>query len=518
MSHRPSFAASLLATLSVLAVSGRAAALQQPDGTVIPVGAGLQNLFNARGEAINAVSSAATTPETFVPGCALDFTVLQRNAGYQNAFGWYNVTGSAPQLSDLHEFLRCDDAVNTTKTLDIRNDPNYLGGEVGFYQGVISGCTPSSGPANYLYVFYSQPAYNPDSSQNNPFIHLLIYDSTVTPNAFYFGWEDLISGGDNDFDDLTTFVTGITCSGGGEPCDTGAQGVCAQGVLQCQGGELTCLPAVQPQAEQCDGFDNDCNGATDEGELCPVGEVCDQGNCVPKCGTGEFVCTSGKVCSPAGVCVDPACLAANCPEGTKCVAGECVGPCEGVVCPYGQVCQLGVCLDPCGPITCDQAQVCIGGVCTDKCQCTGCEGGNTCVESGLCVVPACVGVECPAGEHCDAGTGACVSDCTGAICPLGQTCDAGQCVELPGGEGGAGGSSGAGFTTGSGAGGGEGGSSSTGTAQGGAGAGGGNVIESGGCGCSVPGTGSPAERWLWLGAGALALAVLGRLRRRGPAR
>ena len=29
-----------------------------------------------------------------------------------------------------------------------------------------------------------------------------MHNSTVTPQAFYFAWEDLLVGGDNDFDDL----------------------------------------------------------------------------------------------------------------------------------------------------------------------------------------------------------------------------------------------------------------------------------------------------------------------------
>ena len=206
--------AAVLLTLMALPASDLRA-LSQPDGTIIPVGAGLQDLFNGRGEAIDVLADARTVPETFVPSCALTFEVLQRNAGYMNNFGWYNVTGAPPLEAELHEVLACTDGVGTVRTVDIRNDPAYLGGEVAFFEGV-NNCAAAG---SYLYVFYSEPAYNPDSSAANPYVHLLIYDSTVVPRAFYFGWEDLSSGGDNDFDDLTTFVTGITCSGGGGPCD-----------------------------------------------------------------------------------------------------------------------------------------------------------------------------------------------------------------------------------------------------------------------------------------------------------
>jgi hypothetical protein len=345
--HRLLAGSLTLATL--LLGAAPAFALSQPDGTTIPAGNGLQGLFTARGEAIDALAQASTTPETFKPSCALTFEVLQRNAGYQNSFGWYNVTGSKPSVAELHEFLTCNDGVGVVKTLDIKNDPAYLGGEVAFYQAT-GGCATL---ANYDYLFFSEPAWNPDGNAANPFIHLLIYNSTVTAKAFYFGWEDLLSGGDNDFDDLTTFVTGITCSGGGGACQTGLPGICGPGTMQCQSGVLTCVQTSQPGSEVCNGVDDDCNGPVDEGDdICPNDTVCDQGSCVPKCNNDEFPCPSDKVCSPKGLCVDSECLDTNCPAGTKCDKGQCVAPCDGVVCPHGQVCVVGACIDPCAAITC----------------------------------------------------------------------------------------------------------------------------------------------------------------------
>ena len=387
----------LVSGASALAITFAAAvamALVQPDGTPIPQGPSLQDLFNSRGEAINALNDALTVPETFIPGCALTFEVLQRNAGYQNSFGWYNVTGQKPTPAELHEFLSCTDGVGTVKVLQIKNDPGYAGGEIGFYEATGACATTQS----FDYLFFSEKKYNPDGSQANPYIHLLTYNSTVTPKAFYFGWEDLLSGGDNDFDDLTTFVTGISCSGGGGACQTGQPGVCGAGTMQCQAGMLACVQTSQPGPEKCDGVDNDCDGQVDQGDLCAVGEVCDKGTCVPACGSGEFTCLNGTVCNGSGYCVDPECLDVDCPEGTKCVDGQCVGPCDGVVCPVGQVCIVGVCLDPCVGIVCDQGQVCSNGACIDECGCSGCTAGQTCEPSGLCVVDACVGKTCPAGQ------------------------------------------------------------------------------------------------------------------------
>ncbi|MEZ4295772.1 MAG: DUF4114 domain-containing protein [Polyangiaceae bacterium] len=510
----------LAASLVTLASAPCALALTQPDGTPIPQGNGLQGLFTARGEAINATADAQIVPETFVPACSLTFEVLQRNAGYQNAFGWYNVTGVKPTTGELHEFLKCSDGVGTVKPFpNIKNDPAYLGGEIGFYEGVIDNCGANSGPNDYLYVFYSEKKYNPDNNQQNPYIHLLVYNSTVTPKAFYFGWEDLISGGDNDFDDLTTFVTGISCSGGGGKCQTGLPGVCGDGTLQCQNGELACVGLTGPSEETCDGFDNDCDGAVDNGDLCPAEKVCDNGNCVPKCG-GEFPCGPDEACDEAkGLCVDPECVGKTCEEGTKCVKGICKDPCSGVTCPVGQACIAGSCIDACGAVTCDESQVCVEGACVDKCQCAGCAAANQCQADGLCIPDACVGKTCPPGQYCIAD-GSCADACDGVVCPSGQICVEGQCAADPNPSG-SGGTGGSGFggdfnVGGSGGGNGAGASGGAGGAMGGSGGAGGSGGGSsgGGCGCRAAGDGGEGA----IGAGALAFAMalsaLGRRRRR----
>lgn len=192
--------------------SASASALSQPNNQVIPVGQSLQNLFNMLADPIDALLDAKTTPQTFLPACQVAFKTLQKNAGYQNAFGWYNVTDVKPTLADLHQILACNEPVGTEKKVSITADPAYLGGEVGFFEAV-GNCADIKNPASVQYVFYSQPKWNPDAQNQNPFIHLIVYDSQSLPRTYYFAWEDLIQGGDNDFDDLTTSVAGVSCNG-----------------------------------------------------------------------------------------------------------------------------------------------------------------------------------------------------------------------------------------------------------------------------------------------------------------
>ena len=51
-------------------------------------------------------------------------------------------------------------------------------------------------------------------------------------------------------------------------CDSPAPGICGQGVWIYKNGErFFCVPGV-PQPEVCDGLDNDCDGAVDNGDVC----------------------------------------------------------------------------------------------------------------------------------------------------------------------------------------------------------------------------------------------------------
>jgi hypothetical protein len=432
----------------------------------------LQGLFKWRGEQIDPVADAKTSPGFFSPTCGFSGQLVLMGGNCQVSFGWYNVedpdSTTPPAPGEIYEFipndptyLNCkndnggpktdgfcplawdtrsprDLSIHqwTPKAFDsgnIKSDPNYKGKYVGF--AVIGNPALSCKETKF-----SMYAHNTKNLQGEPWVATLIYQSTVDPEGFYMAFEDLPmspadwreSGGtyknDGDFNDFVFYVSGISCLGGGQPCDTGLSGACSVGRTDCTIGDVAgmCRPIISPGEELCDNVDNDCDGVVDEGDgLCAAGQVCDKGTCVDACGTGEFRCPQGFACK-AGHCIENACAEVECPAGQACRAGECLDACDGVLCPSGQECQLGRCVDPCANVECQAGKVCERGLCVSDCQCRGCDEGFVCGGDGRCTDPACEGVMCADGTVCVQGQ--CVDRCDGVTCPNGQQCVKGACV------------------------------------------------------------------------------------------
>jgi hypothetical protein len=193
-----------LVVLAILHVVPAGAVLQQPDGTPIPQGQSLQALFQSLGEPIDAVNDAMTTPYSWFPVSDLTVTLLDAVSLPEGCFGWYNESGSRPEAADLHVLVSCDDQIGTIMTLAIAEDPDYQGGDVGFFFGA----DQCSFPDPLGLTLFTNPAYDQDWGLPSQFIHVLIYVSMLVPGKYYLAFEDALQG-DNDFCNLVISVAGV---------------------------------------------------------------------------------------------------------------------------------------------------------------------------------------------------------------------------------------------------------------------------------------------------------------------
>ena len=219
-------------------------------------------------------------------------------------------------------------------------------------------------------------------------------------------------------------------------------GICEPAVAHCVDGALACDGFIGPDTEECDGLDNDCDGATDEGfgvgvECGPDDEIPDNGYCDP----GHEMCVGGMTQCVGGIpeqpeecnCVDEDCDGATdedveCAGGALCIDCSCSMTCDVTLefpCPGDKCCECDLPGAPVGDCFCV--------ACTVAC------GGESCRACEECVAETCVTRACDDGcQICDPAQDACVDRCSLITCGDGDECLCGECrpinCYLPGHE------------------------------------------------------------------------------------
>ncbi|MCA9609062.1 MAG: DUF4114 domain-containing protein, partial [Myxococcales bacterium] len=249
--------------------------INQTDGTVLPVSTRLQECLDRPGTgettpgAVDAIADASVLPEAFRP--VLDagsghyrvtFVDIGEGAGFRNSFGWFWIGDDITNPANLHtvfgcrtyDTCNCPCATTRTRSIDFDTQTGFaVGRPIGFWlrsperldgtreDGTFpSGCTlpvgcdPTGANANDRCggrldtnnrIYFTSQALNDDGD----FVHFLVYESATRTNTYYFGFEDLFRGGDNDFEDMLVRGTGL-------------------------------VPLCDPQPETCNNADDDCDG------------------------------------------------------------------------------------------------------------------------------------------------------------------------------------------------------------------------------------------------------------------
>ena len=332
---------------SVLVATDAHAYIDQADGTVVPQTTRLQQCLDlpATAEtmvgAVDAIANAAVLPEAYRPVLdvpsghyRVSFIDIGEGAGYHNSFGWFWVGTDITNTANLHTIFgcrtypTCDCPCLTTRTVTIDFDTQAgfaVGRTIGFWLrtpqrldgtneggALPGGCTLPLGcdPAGVNVddscggrldsnnrIYFTSAALNDDGDYK----HFLVYRSATRVNTYYFGFEDLYRGGDNDFEDMLVRGTGLVpdCDPRAEVCnnidddcdmlvDEGVTQVCStacgNGTQTCTTGTFGMCSARVPSAEVCNNVDDNCNGSTDEG----LSRMCSS-----VCGNGTEICIAG---------------------------------------------------------------------------------------------------------------------------------------------------------------------------------------------------------------------------------
>lgn len=117
---------------------------------------------------------------------------------------------------------------------------------------------------------------------------------------------EVCDGIDNDCDDAVD----EGAPGSGMNCLSGLPGICSPGITACEMGALVCHANIAPNTiqEKCDGMDNDCNGIPDDGAA-GGGQSCNT-MLLGVCAAGFVTCAAGmNECTPV---TQPGTIAETC--------------------------------------------------------------------------------------------------------------------------------------------------------------------------------------------------------------
>jgi len=190
----------------------------------------------------------------------------------------------------------------------------------------------------------------------------------------------------NGFDDDCDGDIDEGAQGVGQPCDTGLPGLCSKGIQNCEDGSLKCNPNVQPGQynEVCDGKDNDCDGQEDEGNP-GGGGTCSVKDLKGECKTGVLECLNAKL----------ECQQTVFPQPESCDGKD--NDCDGIVDGIEKDC-FTMCGD--GKETCNNG---IWGKCSAE-EPKLCKNYDNCQMEEMCVVqcPSAPAEQCNGmDENCD---------------------------------------------------------------------------------------------------------------------